>query len=237
MTSLQVRQLSTGYGPIQALDAVSLQVRQGEVVALVGPNGAGKSTLLRTISGLLKPWSGDIAFDGVSLAGRSPAWIVRQGIIHVPEGRQILKRMTVIENLVMGAYARQDRAAIPSDVERILERFEPLAGRRSQPAGFLSGGEQQMLALGRALMAKPRVLMLDEPSLGLAPVVVTELFKLIASLKAEGMTLLLVEQNARQALRTADRGYVLETGRILMEGPAAELLGSRQLQESYLGVA
>jgi branched-chain amino acid transport system ATP-binding protein len=237
VSTLQVRQLSTGYGPIQALDDVSLEVKQGEVVALVGPNGAGKSTLLRTISGLLKPWSGDIVFDGVSLAGRSPAWIVRQGIIHVPEGRQILKRMTVTENLVMGAYARQDRAAIPADVARILERFRPLAERRNQPGGFLSGGEQQMLAVGRALMAKPRLLMMDEPSLGLAPVVVTELFKLVATLRSEGMTLLLVEQNARQALRTADRGYVLETGRIMMEGPAAELLGSRQLQESYLGVA
>jgi branched-chain amino acid transport system ATP-binding protein len=237
MTTLQVRQLSTGYGPIQALDGVSLEVKEGEVVALVGPNGAGKSTLLRTISGLLRPWSGDIAFDGESLAGRSPAWIVRRGIVHVPEGRQILKRMTVTENLVMGAYARQDRRAIPADINRVLERFRPLAERRNQPAGFLSGGEQQMLALGRALMARPRVLMLDEPSLGLAPVVVTELFKLIASLKSEGMTILLVEQNARQALRTADRGYVLETGHILMEGRAPELLASRQLQESYLGVA
>lgn len=237
MSALRIRSLSAGYGPVQALDDVSLEVQQGEVVALVGPNGAGKSTLLRTISGLLKPWAGEITFNGVSLVRRSPAWVVRQGIIHVPEGRQILKRMSVRENLVMGAYARADRKSIAADIQRIFERFPRLAERRSLPAAFLSGGEQQMLAVGRALMARPRVLMMDEPSLGLAPVVVSELFKLIGSLNAEGTTILLVEQNARQALRTADRGYVIDTGRILAEGPAAELLGSRQLQESYLGVA
>lgn len=237
MSALRIRSLSAGYGPVQALDDVSLEVQQGEVVALVGPNGAGKSTLLRTISGLLKPWAGEITSNGVSLVRRSPAWVVRQGIIHVPEGRQILKRMSVRENLVMGAYARADRKSIAADIQRIFERFPRLAERRSLPAAFLSGGEQQMLAVGRALMARPRVLMMDEPSLGLAPVVVSELFKLIGSLNAEGTTILLVEQNARQALRTADRGYVIDTGRILAEGPAAELLGSRQLQESYLGVA
>jgi branched-chain amino acid transport system ATP-binding protein len=237
VTALHVRQLSTGYGAIQALDAVSLEVQQGEVVALVGPNGAGKSTLLRSISGLLRPWQGDITFDGLSLVGRSPAAIVRSGVIHVPEGRQILKRMSVLENLEMGAYARKDRATIGAEIEQVFERFRPLAQRRGQPAGLLSGGEQQMLAVGRALMARPKVLMMDEPSLGLAPVIVTELFKLIAALKGEGMTILLVEQNARQALRVADRGYVLETGRILLEGRASDLLASPQLQETYLGVA
>jgi branched-chain amino acid transport system ATP-binding protein len=237
MTSLRVSELSTGYGAIQALDGVTLEVDEGEVVALVGANGAGKSTLLRTISGLLKPWRGEITFGGVSLTGRSPAAIVRAGVVHVPEGRQILKRMTVAENLMIGGYSRKDRDAIKADIDEVFSRFGRLAERRDQPAGLLSGGEQQMLAIGRALVARPKLLILDEPSLGLAPVIVSELFKLIGRLKEDGLTILLVEQNARQALRTADRGYVLETGRILHEGPAAELLVSRELQETYLGVA
>jgi branched-chain amino acid transport system ATP-binding protein len=237
VSALEVQQLSTGYGAIRALEEVSLEVREGEVVALVGPNGAGKSTLLRTISGLLKPWAGRVVFDGLSLTGRTPAWIVRRGIIHVPEGRAILKRMSVTENLEMGAYARADRKSIAGEIERIFERFPPLADRRNQAGGTLSGGEQQMLAVGRALLARPRVLMMDEPSLGLAPVIVTELFKLIAQLKSDGMTILLVEQNARQALRVADRGYVIETGHIQLEGAAETLLASRRLQETYLGVA
>jgi branched-chain amino acid transport system ATP-binding protein len=233
---LEVRHLTAAYGAIEALSDVSLHVRAGEIVALVGPNGAGKSTLLRTISGVLKPRRGEIVFDAMSVGGRSPPFMVRHGLVHIPEGRQILKRMTVLDNLLMGAFVRSD-AAVRSDLQAVLHRFPRLRERGEMAAGALSGGEQQMLAIGRALMARPRLLMMDEPSLGLAPVLVTEVFHLVQELKDQGITILLVEQNARQALRIADRAYVLETGRIALEGPSDELLGSRLLQESYLGVS
>jgi branched-chain amino acid transport system ATP-binding protein len=233
---LDIRHLTAAYGAIEALSDVSLEVRAGEIVALVGPNGAGKSTLLRTISGILKPRRGEIVFDGVSMGGRPAPFMVRRGLVHIPEGRQILKRMTVMENLLMGAFVRSD-GDVNSDVEGVLRRFPRLRERAQVAGGALSGGEQQMLAIGRALMARPRLLMMDEPSLGLAPVVVAEVFHLVQELKDGGITILLVEQNARQALRIADRAYVLETGRIALEGASDELLGSRHLQQSYLGVS
>jgi branched-chain amino acid transport system ATP-binding protein len=233
---LDIRHLTAAYGAIEALSDVSLEVRPGEIVALVGPNGAGKSTLLRTISGILKPRRGEIVFDGMSVGGRSAPFMVRHGLVHIPEGRQILKRMSVMENLLMGAFVRND-AVVGADAEGVLQRFPRLRERAQVAAGSLSGGEQQMLAIGRALMARPRLLMMDEPSLGLAPVVVAEVFHLVQELKGRGITILLVEQNARQALRVADRAYVLETGRIALEGSSDELLDSRHLQESYLGVS
>jgi branched-chain amino acid transport system ATP-binding protein len=232
---LDVRHVTAAYGAIEALSDVSLHVNIGEIVALVGPNGAGKSTLLRTISGVLKPRQGEILFEAMSIGGRAPPFMVRHGLVQIPEGRQILKRMSVLENLLMGAFVRND-AQVDVDLEGILERFPRLRERGQQSAGSLSGGEQQMLAIGRALMARPRLLMMDEPSLGLAPVLVTEVFHLVRQLKEQGITILLVEQNARQALRIADRAYVLETGRVAMEGTSDALLGSRHLQESYLGV-
>ncbi len=232
---LRVSLMHVGYGAVPALRGVSLEVNEGEVVALIGANGAGKSTLLRTVSGLLTPSSGDVLFEGRNLRGMAEDKIVRLGILQVQEGRGILTRMTVQENLEMGAYGRSDRAETRRDMEMVFEKFPILRDRRRQFGATLSGGEQQMLAIGRALMARPKLLMLDEPSLGLAPMLVREIFRIIMDFKREKRTILLVEQNARKALQCADRGYVLETGTIVLSGTGAALLGSRDVQEAYLG--
>ena len=233
---LRVSGLHVGYGAIRALRGISLEVNEGEVVALIGANGAGKSTLLRTISGVLKPTSGDVLFEGHSLRGMAEDKIVRLGILQVQEGRGILTRMTVQENLEMGAYGRSDsKAEIRRDMEVVLDKFPVLRDRRKQFGATLSGGEQQMLAIGRALMARPKLLMLDEPSLGLAPMLVREMFRIIRDFKQEKRTVLLVEQNARKALQCADRGYVLETGTIVLSGSGEALLKSEEVQAAYLG--
>jgi branched-chain amino acid transport system ATP-binding protein len=232
---LRVIDVHAGYGGIRALRGVSLEVKAGEVVALIGANGAGKTTLLLTISGVLKPLAGDILFEGRSIRGLAEDKIVRLGVLQVREGRGILTRMTVQENLEMGAYGRSDRNGIRHDLELVFERFPALRQRRRQFGATLSGGEQQMLAIGRALMARPKLLMLDEPSLGLAPMLVNEIFRLIRDFKQEGRTILLVEQNAKKALQCADRAYVMETGRIVLEGRGDDLLRSPEVQQAYLG--
>jgi branched-chain amino acid transport system ATP-binding protein len=211
-----------------------MNIVQGQIVTLIGANGAGKTTLLRTISGLLRPSAGSIEFEGVSIVRQPPHRIVELGISHVPEGRAILKRMTVLDNLRMGAYVRGD-AEVMADIESVLARFPVLGERRLQMAGTLSGGEQQMLAIGRALVARPRLLLLDEPSLGLAPKIVTRIFLALRELKKEGKTILLVEQNARQALQVADHGCVMERGRIVIRGTGQELLSMPEVQRTYLG--
>ncbi|MFZ3242814.1 MAG: ABC transporter ATP-binding protein [Pseudolabrys sp.] len=234
MSTLSIRGLRSGYGKIEVLHDVTLDVARGQIVTLIGANGAGKTTLLKTISGLLRPSAGSITFEGKSIVRRPPHKIVELGISHVPEGRAILKRMTVIDNLRMGAYVRTD-SEIAEDIEAALARFPLLSERRLQIAGTLSGGEQQMLAIGRALVARPRLLLFDEPSLGLAPKIVSQIFLTLRELKNEGKTVLLVEQNARQALRVADHGYVLERGRIIYSGSGEELLNMPEVQRTYLG--
>jgi branched-chain amino acid transport system ATP-binding protein len=234
---LSLRQLSTGYGARAVVHDVDLDVYQGEVVALIGSNGAGKSTLLRCLSGLIPAYSGQLSLDGVSLLGAPSHKIVARGLIQVPEGRQVFAHLTVAENLAMGAYRTAAFATHKQRREAILARFPRLAERQSQFAGLMSGGEQQMLALARALMADPKILLLDEPSMGLAPLFVDEIFSLLAALKAEGRTILLVEQNASAALALADRAYVLEQGRISAEGPAAELAHDPHIMSAYLGHA
>ena len=234
---LHVNDLHVGYGAIAALRGASLEVKEGEVVALIGANGAGKSTLLRTISGILTPSRGEVLFEGRSLRGMAEDKIVRLGILQVQEGRGILTRMTVQENLEMGAYGRSDKAEIRRDMEMVFDKFPVLRQRRTQFGATLSGGEQQMLAIGRALMARPKLLMLDEPSLGLAPMLVREIFRIIMEFKREKRTILLVEQNARKALQCADRGYVLETGTIVLAGSGEALLKSDAVQAAYLGGA
>jgi branched-chain amino acid transport system ATP-binding protein len=234
MTMLAITSLRAGYGKIEVLHDVALAIEQGQIVTLIGANGAGKTTLLKTISGLIRPTAGAIEFAGQSLTRRAPHKIVALGLSHVPEGRAILKRMTVFDNLRMGAYARRDNA-IAHDIDAAFARFPVLAERRDQLAGTLSGGEQQMLAIGRALVARPRLLLLDEPSLGLAPKIVTRIFQTLRELKAEGKTILLVEQNARQALQVADRGYVLERGRIAFSGSGTALLAMPEVRQTYLG--
>ena len=234
MSMLSIKGLRSGYGKIEVLHDVALDVAQGQIVTLIGANGAGKTTLLKTISGLLRPSAGSITFEGKSIMRRPPHKIVELGISHVPEGRAILKRMTVIDNLRMGAYVRND-SEIAEDIEAALARFPLLSERRLQIAGTLSGGEQQMLAIGRALVARPRLLLFDEPSLGLAPKIVSQIFLTLRELKNEGKTILLVEQNARQALRVADHGYVLERGRIIYSGSGEELLNMPEVQRTYLG--
>jgi branched-chain amino acid transport system ATP-binding protein len=234
MTMLAIKGLRSGYGKIEVLHDLALDILQGQIITLIGANGAGKTTLLKTISGLLRPSAGSIEFEGVSIVRRPPHKIVGLGISHVPEGRAILKRMTVLDNLRMGAYVRSD-SEIGSDIDAVLKRFPVLRERQTQMAGTLSGGEQQMLAIGRALVARPRLLLLDEPSLGLAPKIVTQIFLTLRELKAEGKTILLIEQNARQALRIADYGYVLERGRIIYSGSGQELLNMPEVQRTYLG--
>jgi len=234
MTMLTIKGLRSGYGKLGVLHDIGIDILQGQIVSLIGANGAGKTTLLKTISGLLRPTRGRIEFEGESIVRRPPHTIVELGISHVPEGRAILKRMTVIDNLRMGAYVRRD-SAIASDIDNVFERFPALSERRLQIAGTLSGGEQQMLAIGRALVARPRLLLFDEPSLGLAPKIVTRIFLTLRELKNEGKTILLVEQNARQALQVADHGYVMERGRIVIKGSGQELLNMPDVQRTYLG--
>ena len=232
---LEVQDLHVYYGNIQALRGVSFRVEAGELVTIIGSNGAGKSTTLLTISGVLRPRQGQIRLEGQDLTRTPPHKIVQQGISHCPEGRLIFGRLSVAENLLLGAYNRKDRVGIRQDMDRVYQLFPRLQERRSQAAGTLSGGEQQMLAIARALMSRPRVLLLDEPSLGLAPLLVEQIFQIIQELHQEGVTILLVEQNAYQALRIADRAYVLETGRIRLSGDAATLANDPEIQAAYLG--
>ena len=234
---LRVDALDAGYGRVQVLWDVALEVRTGEVVALVGSNGAGKSTLLRAISGLLRPWRGSMRWGGREIAGLAPEAIVRLGMAHVPQGRRLFADLTVRENLLVGAYARTDRAAVAADFRDALDLFPVLRDRLQLTAGQLSGGEQQMAALARALMARPRLLLIDEPSLGLAPIAVQALMDAVDRLRARGTSLLLVEQDVAVALEHADRGYVMETGRIVLGGAAGALLRSPRVKEAYLGVA
>ena len=234
MSWLEIRDVSAAYGPVRALEGVSLSVAEGEIVALVGSNCAGKSTLMKTVMGVVRPERGSVTFAGTSLLGLAVEEVVRRGVVLVPEGRGILASLTVRENLRLGAYHRRD-ARVAADLDQVAERFPVLARRLEQKAGSLSGGEQQMLALGRALMARPRLLLLDEPSLGLAPVIVASIFDIIASLAREGVTVLLVEQNAAEALRLAHRAYVLETGRVVLAGKASDLLQHERVREAYLG--
>lgn len=234
-TLLRADSLQVNYGPIRAIHDVSLEVPEGSVVAMVGANGAGKSTILRTISGLLHPSRGTIEFMGKPIHHMEPHQIVGMGIVQVPEGRGILTRMSVAENLRMGAFLRRDLGGISADLALVYEKFPWLKQRAGQSGGTLSGGEQQMLAIARALMARPRLLMLDEPSLGLAPMVVREIFDIVRDLREQGITVLLVEQNTREALRVADYGYVLEVGRVVMHDTAANLLGSEEVVRAYLG--
>lgn len=232
---LVVRNLESYYDRVQALKGVTLHVSKGEVVCLIGANGAGKTTLLRAVSGLIGRVRGEILLEGRPILGEGPETIVRLGVAHSPEGRLIFAPLSVPDNLRLGAYTRRDRAGIKRDMERVFEIFPRLAERRSHLAGNLSGGEQQMLAFGRALMSRPRILLLDEPSTGLAPLIVKEIFGAVDRLRNEGVTILLVEQNARLALKSADRGYVIETGRIVLSGTSAELLKSPDIQRAYLG--
>lgn len=233
---LSIDNVSSGYGAVLAVKDVSMHVRHGEVVVLIGANGAGKSTLLRTVSGALKPKRGQILYQDQKIDGIKPHTIVKMGVVQIPEGRGILSRMTVRENLEMGAFLRSDKKGIAKDLDQVFEKFPRLKERLSQNAGTLSGGEQQMLAIGRALMAKPQLLLMDEPSLGLAPVLVEFIIETIHELRAkDGYTILLVEQNANQALAVADRGYVMETGRIVLEGDSQALRDNEAVQKAYLG--
>nr|WP_290665461.1 ABC transporter ATP-binding protein [Ardenticatena sp.] len=232
---LELKNVHTFYGHIHALKGISLTVEEGEIVTLIGSNGAGKTTTLRTISGLLAPREGEIWFEGQRIDGVSAHKITEMGIAHCPEGRKIFGRLTVRENLELGAFLRKDKDGIKQDFERVLDLFPRLRERLKQPGGTLSGGEQQMLAIGRALMSRPRILLLDEPSMGLAPILVQQIFDIIEEINAQGTTVLLVEQNARLALSIASRGYVLETGRIRLAGPAAELMDSEEVKAAYLG--
>ena len=234
---LELRDVDVFYGEVQALRGVSLTVEAGRIVTLIGANGAGKSTTLRTISGLLRPNRGTIRFDGMEVGGTEPHEITQAGLIHVPEGRMLLESMTVRENLLAGAYCRRDKDGIQSDLEAVEGRFPILEERKSQKASTLSGGERQMLAIGRALMARPKLLMLDEPSLGLAPKLVEQMFESVSSLKAEGTTILLVEQNAYGALAVADYAYVLRVGEIVVEEDAKSLLANKNFLDAYLGEA
>ena len=232
---LEVKDLNVYYGAIHALQGVSFSVDEGEIVSLIGANGAGKSTTLKTISGLLRPRVGDVLLRGESLKTMPAQDIVRRGVIHVPEGRKIFAPLTVQENLEMGAFTRKDKAEIRTNLERVFKSFPRLKERLNQLGGTLSGGEQQMLAIGRGLMAQPKVLLLDEPSMGLAPILVEEIFSIIKEINAQGVAILLVEQNALMALSVANRGYVLETGRIVLEGTGQELLQNPQVMKAYLG--
>jgi branched-chain amino acid transport system ATP-binding protein len=232
---LTLDNVSVNYGAIEALTGISMHVEKGEVVTLIGANGAGKTTTLRTITGLLQPSEGKITFEGEDISGRATHKLVAKGISMSPEGRGVFANLSVRENLQMGAYLKKDRRAIAADMERAFVMFPRLKERESQKAGTLSGGEQQMLAIGRALMSQPRLLLLDEPSLGLAPLVVHTIFEAIDEIKSKGTTILLVEQNAHAALKHSDRAYVLETGRIVMEGSSKDLAADPRIKEAYLG--
>lgn len=233
---LEVKGIRAAYGPVVALHDISISVPDGAIVTLLGANGAGKSTTLRTVTGLLRPLAGSVQLDGVEIGGKSPDSIVRRGVAHVPEGRQIFATLTVEENLALGAYSRSDKPGIAADTQRVFEYFPRLSERRRQVAGTLSGGEQQMLAIGRALMLRPRMLCLDEPSLGLAPLIVRDIFRIIETInKEQGVTVLLVEQDAKIALSIASYGYVLETGRIVVAETADKLVANPTVRQSYLG--
>ncbi|HPZ43202.1 MAG TPA: ABC transporter ATP-binding protein [Bacillota bacterium] len=232
---LVVKDIDVYYGAIHALKKVSINVEQGSIVTLIGANGAGKSTTLKTISGLIRPKSGSITFKGKEITRVLPEKIVELGISQVPEGRRIFAAMTVMENLEMGAFRRKNKADINRDIEMVFTRFPRLKERRKQTAGTLSGGEQQMLAIGRALMARPELLLMDEPSMGLAPLLVREIFEIIKDINSQGTTILLVEQNAKIALSTADYAYVIETGEIVLQGKARELMHSEEVKKAYLG--
>nr|WP_330396190.1 ABC transporter ATP-binding protein [Blautia sp. An249] len=232
---LEVKDLEVYYGVIQAIKGVSFQVNKGEVIALIGANGAGKTTILHTITGLLSPKKGSVMFEGTDITKVPAHKIVSMGMAHVPEGRRVFADLSVYENLKMGAYTRKDKAEIEESLKQIYERFPRLEERKNQMAGTLSGGEQQMLAMGRALMSRPQIILMDEPSMGLSPILVNEIFNIIESVSKSGTTVLLVEQNAKKALSIADRAYVLETGNIVMEGKAKDLLEDDSIKKAYLG--
>ena len=236
MALLEVQGVDAFYGRVHVLRKVTLNVDKGEIVALIGSNGAGKTTTLRTISGLMHPASGSVSFDGRNISRTPPSKVVALGIGHSPEGRRLFPRLTVIDNLRMGAYTRRDSAGVKSDMDRVFTLFPRLHERQNQLAGTLSGGEQQMVAMGRALMGRPKVLMLDEPSLGLAPILVETIFSIVREINSQGTPVLLVEQNAHKALEVAHRGYVLETGVVVQSGTGKELLASEDVQKAYLGM-
>ena len=235
MALLEVKDIQVYYGMIQALKSVSFEVNEGEVIALIGANGAGKTTTLHTISGLLRSKTGSIVFDGKDISRVSADKIVTLGMAHVPEGRRVFANMSVLQNLRMGAFTRKDKAEIEETLKMVFKRFPRLEERQNQMAGTLSGGEQQMLAMGRALMSKPKIILMDGPSMGLSPIFVNEIFDIIKSVSESGTTVLLVEQNAKKALSIADRAYVLETGTVIMEGNADDLLHDEAVQKAYLG--
>lgn len=237
MTMLEVKDLKVSYGMIEAIKGISFEVNQGEIVSLIGSNGAGKSTTLRTISGIKPAKSGQILYEGQDILKSNAMKIVKAGISQVPEGRHVFKGMSVKENLLMGAYTRKDRDGLKEDMEKSFEYFPIIKERLNQDAATLSGGEQQMVAMARALMAKPKLLLLDEPSMGLAPLFIQQIFNIIEEINAAGTTILLIEQNAKQALSISDRAYVMETGKILLSGTGQELLTSEKVQEAYLGGA
>ena len=232
---LEIKDLEVGFGGITALKGISLSVADGEIVTLIGANGAGKTTTLRTVSGLVRPRAGKILVDGQDVTRLSAQARVKRGLVQVPEGRRVFPQMSVLENLELGAYLRKDAKAVATDLDDVFARFPRLADRRKQHAGTLSGGEQQMLAIGRALMSRPQILLLDEPSMGLAPLLVQEIFSIVSEINAGGTTVLLVEQNANMALQIAHRGYVLETGKIVLAGTAAELTSTDEVKRAYLG--
>lgn len=235
MAMLEIRDLQVYYGMIQAIKGISLDVNEGEVIALIGANGAGKTTTLHTITGLLKPKAGSVMFNGVDIT-RVPAHkIVSMGMAHVPEGRRVFAQLSVLQNLKLGAYTRNDKAEIEESLANVYKRFPRLEERKNQMAGTLSGGEQQMLAMGRALMSKPKIILMDEPSMGLSPIFVNEIFHIIKDVSADGVTVLLVEQNAKKALSISDRAYVLETGSITVDGDAKELMNNDAIKKAYLG--
>ena len=235
MAMLKVTDLTVNYGVIQAVKGISFEVEEGEIVALIGANGAGKTTTLHTITGMIPARTGTIEFHGTDITKVPAHKIVSMGLAHVPEGRRVFAQLTVLENLKMGAYTRKDKDEIGKSLEEIYKRFPRLKERKNQPAGTLSGGEQQMLAMGRALMSKPKMIVMDEPSMGLSPLYVTEIFKIIQEINDSGTTVLLVEQNAKKALAIADRAYVLETGKIVLEGNAKDLLEDDSIKKAYLG--
>ncbi len=235
MAMLSVNNLQVHYGMIQAIKDVSFEVNQGEVIALIGANGAGKTTILHTVSGLLQPTKGSVIFEGQDITKVPAHKIVSLGMAHVPEGRRVFAQLTVLENLKLGAYTRKDKNEMEETLQMIYRRFPRLEERKNQVAGTLSGGEQQMLAMGRALMSHPKIILMDEPSMGLSPIFVEEVFKIIRDISAEGVTVLLVEQNAKKALNIADRAYVLETGNIILEGDAKKLMNDESVKKAYLG--
>ncbi|HHU73739.1 MAG TPA: ABC transporter ATP-binding protein [Clostridiales bacterium] len=235
MAMLEIKNLQVFYGVIQAIKDVSFQVNEGEVIALIGANGAGKTTILHTITGLIPAKTGEVIFEGQDLLKIPAHQIVSLGMAHVPEGRHVFSQLTVYENLLMGAYTRKDKAEIEDTLENVYKRFPRLKERKNQYAGTLSGGEQQMLAMGRALMSKPRIVLMDEPSMGLSPILVEEIFDIIKSISNNGTTVLLVEQNAKKALEIANRAYVLETGKIVLDGDAKQLMNDESVKKAYLG--